>query len=320
MIGAALMTRPADALRSAALRAYSLGQPFDHRRVESFEALATRLASVQPAPFPLFDEDEPRRNLLPFYEAYFSNFIEGTEFGIEQAAAIVFDNDIPADRPRDAHDILGTYQIVGDPAEMAVTPSTPHELIQLLQARHRTMLAARPDVRPGLFKERTNQAGSTLFVDPALVEPTLRQGFEVGQTLLGPFARAVYLMFLVSEVHPFDDGNGRIARIMMNAELERAREGRIIIPTVFRNEYLSALKGATHNRNFDSLIDVLSYAQRYAARIDFSSRLNAERDLSKTNAFRDSTEAERTGIRLRLLPPFGQELGPLPLPESVSPR
>ena len=27
------------------------------------------------------------------------------------------------------------------------------------------------------------------------------------------------MMFLVSEVHPFVDGNGRIARIMMNAEL-----------------------------------------------------------------------------------------------------
>ena len=33
-----------------------------------------------------------------------------------------------------------------------------------------------------------------------------------------PIARAIYMMFLVSEVHPFDDGNGRMARIMMNAE------------------------------------------------------------------------------------------------------
>lgn len=107
---------------------------------------------------------------------------------------------------------------------------------------------------------------------------------------------------------------------MMNAELARAREGRIIIPTVFRNEYLSALKGATHNRNFDSMIDVLSYAQRYTARIDFSSRLNAERDLARTNAFRDSTEAERNGIRLELLPPFGQDHGPPPVPEPVTRR
>ena len=27
------------------------------------------------------------------------------------------------------------------------------------------------------------------------------------------------MMFLVAEVHPFADGNGRVARVMMNAEL-----------------------------------------------------------------------------------------------------
>jgi fido (protein-threonine AMPylation protein) len=35
------------------------------------------------------------------------------------------------------------------------------------------------------------------------------------------------MMFLISEVHPFADGNGRIARIMMNAELVAAGEERI---------------------------------------------------------------------------------------------
>ena len=49
-----------------------------------------------------------------------------------------------------------------------------------------------------------------------------------------PFQRAVFMMLLVSEVHPFADGNGRIARVMMNAELVGAAEERIIIPTAFR--------------------------------------------------------------------------------------
>ena len=39
-----------------------------------------------------------------------------------------------------------------------------------------------------------------------------------------PFARAVFIMFLVSEVHPFVDGNGRIAPIMKRAELVAAGE------------------------------------------------------------------------------------------------
>ena len=30
------------------------------------------------------------------------------------------------------------------------------------------------------------------------------------------------MQFLISEVHPFDDGNGRLSRIMMNAELVKS--------------------------------------------------------------------------------------------------
>ena len=36
--------------------------------------------------------------MLAFYEAYFSNFIEGTEFDVIEAADIVFNNVIPRDR------------------------------------------------------------------------------------------------------------------------------------------------------------------------------------------------------------------------------
>ena len=32
---------------------------------------------------------------LPFFEAYFSNFIEGTEFAVDEAAEIVFKGHIP---------------------------------------------------------------------------------------------------------------------------------------------------------------------------------------------------------------------------------
>jgi hypothetical protein len=41
-----------------------------------------------------------------FYEAYFSNFIEGTEFTLQEAQDIVFGGEIPDDRPADAHDVL----------------------------------------------------------------------------------------------------------------------------------------------------------------------------------------------------------------------
>lgn len=300
IIGAALSTQPMDALQTPALRARAAGKPYDHRRLELFERLVRTLADTPVEPLPMLAQDAERRSLLPFYEAYFSNYIEGTEFTLDEAASIVFDEQVPVGRPQDAHDILGTYRIVSDDDEKARTPVDADDLIGLLKARHRQLMEARPGKRPGQFKERANRAGSTIFVSPDLSEETLRRGFEAGRALLDPFGRAVFLGFLLSEVHPFDDGNGRISRMMMNAELSRAAEGRIIIPTVYRDNYVAALKAASHNGNFDSLIAALSFAQRYTARIDFSSRASAEADLARTNALRDPNEAEAVGIRLRM--------------------
>lgn len=100
----------------------------------------------------------------------------------------------------------------------------------------------RADKSPGAFKARANQAGATVFVRPDLVDGTLERGFDFLPPLDDPFHRAVFMMTLVSDVHPFADGNGRVARIMMNAELLARDQERIIIPTAYRTGYLSALK------------------------------------------------------------------------------
>lgn len=51
------------------------------------------------------------------------------------------------------------------------------------------------------------------FVALDLVSGPLRGGFDAFADATDPILRAVALMFLVAECHPFDDGNGRVARI-----------------------------------------------------------------------------------------------------------
>jgi hypothetical protein len=300
LFGAALTTRDDVTVTSAPLRARRDGVPYDPDRLDLFAALGDRLVDMTPHTLPALPHDEPRRTLLPFYEAYFSNFIEGTEFTIDEAAAIVFDHEVPGDRPDDAHDITGTYEVVADAAEMRRVARSFDELDELLRSRHAAIMASRHDKRPGDYKLAPNRAGATEFVAPDLVVGTLQQGFEVMRRIPSPFSRAVFMMFLVAEVHPFADGYGRLARIMMNAELQAAGEVRIIIPTVYRNNYLAALRAATHNASFDPLVAMLMFAQRYTARVDFRDRVVAETDLARTNAFRDATEAESAGVRLVL--------------------
>ena len=107
-------------------------------------------------------------------------------------------------------------------------------------------------------------------------------------------------MFLVSEVHPFADGNGRIARIFMNSELVRGGQARIIIPTVYRENYLAALRAATHTAGDGALIAVLRFAQKWTARLDWTDRPTAEAELTRTHALRAGREAEDAGVRLLL--------------------
>ena len=118
------------------------------------------------------------------------------------------------------------------------------------------------------------------------------------RALSEPFARAAFMMFLVAEVHPFKDGNGRMARVMMNAELLADGQTRIIIPSGFRNEYIGGLKRLTNSREPGALLRVLDYAQTLVSRIDFSDLDTARRALAECNAFDDPSD----DVKLRLPP------------------
>lgn len=300
LISAALNTNDSISLTSADLIARASGAPFDAQRVTLFNHLAEFLNDQAPDVVTAMPIDAARRKLLPFYEAYFSNYIEGTEFTLDEASEIVFDGIVPEQRPADAHDILGTYELTNSVEEMRRTPKSPDEYIELLRSRHGVIMGGRPDKDPGKFKARANRAGYTEFVDPTMVEGTLRRGFDIGAALVSPFARATYMMFVTAEVHPFADGNGRTARIMMNSELATAGEVRVIIPTVYRLNYLAALKAATHGNNFAALLATLSFARRWTGRINFTDRATAESDFERTYALRDARDAEDAGVRLTL--------------------
>lgn len=299
LVGTLLGTRHAP-LESPSAIARAAGQPYDPERLDLFQRLFAELSGTAPVTRLARPADGPA---LPFFEAYFSNFIEGTEFAVDEAEDIVFKGQIPKSRPEDAHDVLGTWRVVSDDREMSRLPRSFDELAALLKSRHAAIMEGRPDKGPGQFKTDPNRAGSTLFVAPELLQGTLARGFEIYRGLTSPLHRAIFMMFLISEVHPFADGNGRVARIMMNAELVAVGENRIIVPTVYRNNYLMSLKALSQNRLTGALVRVMDFAQRYTAAVDFADLHSARVILERTNAFADPNEAEAAGIRLILPTP-----------------
>ncbi|MBO4612927.1 MAG: Fic family protein [Bacteroidaceae bacterium] len=288
IIGALLSTKPSVILTSASAVARAGGAPFDNNRIKLFDTLFEALHADS---YP--DMDEPNQSTaafrnFAFFESYFSNYIEGTEFEIEEARKIIETGQPMPARNADSHDVLGTFQIVASRREMRRTPQSGEELIEILQDRHRIMMAARPDRNPGIFKMQNNHAGDTHFVDFTLVRGTLLKGFEYYQALESPFAKALFILFMVSEVHPFSDGNGRISRIMMNAELVHADQSKIIIPTVFRDDYLNALRRLTRKGDPSVIIHAISRVRQFSENITGEDFNATRKYLEKCNAFKDT--------------------------------
>ncbi|HXB44956.1 MAG TPA: Fic family protein [Puia sp.] len=292
LISDMLTTGDAKNLQSPLARARILGEPFDPARIDLFEKLYQHLVGQV---FP----DYPERNIsknayqnFAFFESYFSNYIEGTEFTLDEAKEIIgTETPIPA-RDEDSHDILGTYMIVSGKKEMSLAPSKADDLLDLLRRRHRILLSARASKRPGEFKDRNNRAGNTEFVDWQLVSGTLKKGFDWYQLLQDPFAKSIFMMFLISEVHPFLDGNGRVARIMMNAELSRLSLSKIIIPTVYREDYILALKKLTRHQDPDTYTRMMLRAWEFSSNIYGENRDDMETLLNRTEAFLEPKEGK----------------------------
>ena len=292
LISALLTTQDANVLSSRLAAARAFGFPYDPMRLQLFEELFRALQTKE-------FESRTDKNIsvqsfrnFAFFESYFSNYIEGTIFEIEEAKQIIETNQPLPARNEDSHDVLSTYQIVSNKQEMLKTSKTADELLSILQYRHKILLSARIDKKPGLFKDRNNFAGQTSFVDFNLVKGTLIKSFDFYQALTHSFSKAAYIMFVISEVHPFLDGNGRMARVMMNAELVAQGQSKIIIPTVFRDDYLGVLRKLTRQQETESYIRMLQRAFEFSSYIYNDNMGEMQQHLENSNAFVEHTEGK----------------------------
>jgi hypothetical protein len=86
----------------------------------------------------------------------------------------------------------------------------------------------------------------------------------------------------------------------MCAQLTAAGQARLVIPIVFRNEYLTALRNLSREGRCDLYVKALAHAWRWTAAMPWQDRAAVDGCLLATNALLDSTDAERTSVRLEL--------------------
>lgn len=174
---------------------------------------------------------------------YNTQKIEGSKLSLHETAALLEEGTLPKNRTMQdvkeaqAHKML-FHRVLANDKEL--TLNTVLEWHRLL------FQDTRPDIAGKIRKHRVGISGSK-FVPPLPVEiyPLLRDFFKWHnrkKEIIHPvqLSALVHLKFVT--IHPFDDGNGRISRIMMNFILNRKNYPLLNIPYEGRNSYYKALE------------------------------------------------------------------------------
>lgn len=296
MIGSILHTRPR-VLTSRRGQAMTADIPYDSERLALFEHFAAHLrASPLPMPAVPAKSAIARRNFA-FLESYFSNFIEGTEFDVEDARGFCLEGRPIESRPKDSHDIIGVFEQASSAQWSTLTLAAGEGVLEQLRERHKHQMQYRPEVSPGEFKLIANRAGNTSFVAPDVVRGTLIAASRLLPSVPAGTARALLAMFVLAEVHPWNDGNGRQARLVMNAELSSVDLCRIIVPTLFREEYLDCLRELTRNRRPAPFVAAMLHIQDWTSRFTYDDLDQVIDEMKRCHAF------ERARASFQLLMP-----------------
>ena len=187
------------------------------------------------------------RNLEAFAVQFTYNTqrIEGSTLTFRETANLLVRGVTPSERP--LRDVMEAE------AHRAVFQSLLRErkdlsMALVLRWHHEMFRSTRADIAGRIRTHQVAISGSR-FVPPSPVEvyPLLREFFrwyDSSKSSLHPveLAGLAHLKFVT--VHPFSDGNGRVARLLMNFVLHRRRFPMLDIPYTGRSRYYGALERA----------------------------------------------------------------------------
>lgn len=197
---------------------------------------------------------------------YHSNSLEGNQLTYGETKSFLLHNLTASGKPLKDHlDLRGHNEALGALEDIVknqepITEVLIRNLHKLILPEPYEMPAETPSgertvrqVQPGEYKKFANHvrtaSGEILrFTEPQNVPPEMEELIANlnGRVASGeePLVTAVWFHFRFIQIHPFDDGNGRMTRILMNLILLRAGYPPVIVRTEDRDEYLRTLQMA----------------------------------------------------------------------------
>lgn len=125
----------------------------------------------------------------------------------------------------------------------------------------------------GKYKTISNRVGGKSTPYPEKAKTMFKGLFQKLNDINDPVSRATYIHLNTAIIHPWQDGNGRTARMMMNFELLKNGHGHIQISKNEKDIYFEAIRGSIDQKSIAPFQDfILDVAIRtYENKIQFLS-------------------------------------------------
>jgi len=199
---------------------------------------------------------ETLKQLREYYKigiTYTSNALEGNSLTEAETKIIIEDGLTVAGKPiRDCYEALGHAEAYDLMYKLAKEKSFSEANIKEL---HKLFYKRIDDKNAGNYRKvKVFISGSKYTFPPPEKVPSLMKEFIKSASTLEKKCHAIEYSALAHKefvfIHPFIDGNGRIARLLMNLILLQKGFVSAVIPPVLRREYIQTLEKA-HTSDLD---------------------------------------------------------------------
>ncbi len=194
---------------------------------------------------------------------YSSNALEGNTLTISETKILLEDGITVGGRPlKDCYEAVGHGAAYNFMLELA-RQQNMNITEDIIKKLHRLFYQKVDADQAGHYRSIQVYISGTEYVPPAPEEVPvlmnhLTDQLHSSQTVLHPIELAAMAHKRLVDIHPFIDGNGRTARLLMNLILVNAGYGVALIPPIWRNDYINALSASRQQYNMGAFSKLIA--------------------------------------------------------------
>ena len=194
---------------------------------------------------------------------YTSNALEGSTLTISETKILLEDGITVAGRPlKDCYEAVGhgaAYDFMLELARQKAMNITEDTIKKL----HRLFYQKVDADQAGQYRSIQVYISGTEYIPPSPEDVPhlmkhLADQIRSSRSALHPIELAAMAHKRLVDIHPFVDGNGRTARLLMNLVLVNAGYGVVSVPPILRNDYINALSVSRRLNDMDPFCKLIA--------------------------------------------------------------